>query len=140
METKTLALQTLVVISEAFLASTAWGYAFSSTEGDRELPSHNANVPRLTDFPPLKSLELLSSRTLCTEFTTSRPVYLTTSRRSFVNLVIIEIQHNGLIRYFALGSFIFSLFAVAKSGYGTFATRSGRISLGLDSERAPLVG
>lgn len=48
-------------------------------------------------------------------------------------------QHNGLIRYFALGSFIFSLFAVVKSLYYTFVVGDGRISLDGD-ERAPLVG
>ncbi|KAL8279941.1 hypothetical protein RQP46_007791 [Phenoliferia psychrophenolica] len=93
------AVKTLVVIAEAFLATTAWGYAFSSAKGDIA----GAAVIAYTLYG------------------------------------IYDFQHNGLIRYFALGSFIFSLFAVAKSAYGAFASRDGAIALG-DSERAPLVG
>ncbi|KAM0749644.1 hypothetical protein T439DRAFT_326525 [Meredithblackwellia eburnea MCA 4105] len=93
------AVKILVVIAEAFLATTAWGYAFATKKGDIA----GAAVLAWTLYG------------------------------------IYDFQHNGLIRYFALGSFIFSLFAVAKSLYFTFGRSDGAIALD-SGERAPLVG
>jgi len=91
------AVKVLVVLAEAFLASTAWGYAFATKKGDL-----------------------------------AGAIVLT-----FTLWGIYSFQHNGLIHYFALGSFIVSLFAVAKSLYFTFTSDS---IVATDSERAPLVG
>ncbi|KDE09494.1 hypothetical protein MVLG_00394 [Microbotryum lychnidis-dioicae p1A1 Lamole] len=90
----------LVVLSSAFLASTAVAYSFKSRRGDVA----GAAVLAWTLFG------------------------------------IYDHQHGtGLIRYFALGSFIVSLLAILKSLYFTFIANDGQIALG-DNERAPLVG
>ncbi|GAA5843249.1 hypothetical protein JCM5353_000719 [Sporobolomyces roseus] len=52
---------------------------------------------------------------------------------------IFDNQTDKTIHYFALASFIVSLFAIVKSIYFTFIARDGGVSLGNDSERQPLV-